>query len=115
MADEQATQTAPTSPITLESADDFATVVADHDVVLVDFYADWCGPCQMLEPILETVAQETPAAVLKVDSDKFQQLTAQHGVQGIPTTVLYANGEPQESVVGVQQADQYAGLIRQYA
>lgn len=115
MTDEQATQTTPTSPLTLESSDDFSTVVSDHDVVLVDFYADWCGPCQMLEPILETVARETAATVLKVDSDRFQELAAQHGVRGIPTTVLYADGKPQESLTGVHQADQYATLIGQYA
>ncbi|SFK76648.1 thioredoxin [Halogranum rubrum] len=114
MTDEQATQTT-TRPLTLETADDFSTVVTEHGVVLVDFYADWCGPCQMFEPILETVAQETPATVLKVDSDRFQQLAAQHGVRGIPTTVLYADGEPRESLVGVHQADEYASLIDQYA
>lgn len=89
-------------------------VVAEHGVVLADFYADWCGPCQMLEPTVETLAAETDAAVAKVDVDANQQLAAAYGVQGIPTLVLFADGEPVEKVVGLKGEDEFRSLIETY-
>jgi thioredoxin 1 len=89
-------------------------IVADHDVVLVDFYADWCGPCQMLEPTVETLAAETDATVAKVDVDANQQLAAAYSVRGVPTLILFADGEPVEKVVGLQGEDQLRALIETY-
>jgi len=62
-------------------------VAAEYDVVLADFYADWCGPCQMLEPVVERLAAETDAAVAKVDVDANQQLAGAYGVRGVPTLI----------------------------
>jgi len=89
-------------------------VVAENDVVLTDFYADWCGPCQMLEPIVETLAAETDATVAKVDVDANQQLATAYGVRGVPTLVLFAGGEPVEEIVGLQGEDQLRTLIETY-
>jgi len=83
-------------------------------VVLVDFYADWCGPCQMLEPIVESIAAETDAAVAKVDVDANQQLAAQYGVRGVPTLVLFAGGEKVQEMVGVQQKEALVAAIEQH-
>ncbi|MFB6082835.1 MAG: thioredoxin [Halorientalis sp.] len=104
----------PSEPIHIESPDDFSETVDQHDVVLVDFYADWCGPCKMLEPTVEELAAETEAAVAKVDVDQNQQLAGQYGVQGVPMLLLFADGEPVEKMVGVQSKDDLASLIEAY-
>jgi thioredoxin 1 len=88
--------------------------VAANDVVLVDFYADWCGPCRMLEPVVETLAAETDAAVAKVDVDANQRLAGAYGVRGVPTLALFADGEPVEQVVGVRGEDELRSLIGRY-
>jgi len=82
--------------------------------VLVDFYADWCGPCQMMEPTLEGLAEDTDAAVLKVDVDQFQALASQHGVQGIPTLLVYDGGEQAERMVGAQTGDALEDTVTGY-
>ncbi|MCL7419076.1 MAG: thioredoxin, partial [Halalkalicoccus sp.] len=85
-----------------------------YDVVLTDFYADWCGPCQMLEPIIETIAAESDAAVAKVNIDANQQLAAAYGVRGVPTLVLFADGTQAEEIVGMQGEGQLRSLIERY-
>ena len=89
-------------------------IVAENDVVLTDFYADWCGPCQMLEPIVENLAADTDAAVAKVDVDANQQLAAAYGVRGVPMLVLFAGGEQVEEIVGLQSEDKLRSLIQSY-
>lgn len=77
-------ETAPTEPIQLTDRNELEEAVSTYGVVLVDFYADWCGPCRMMEPAIESVAADTDAAVVKVDVDRFQGLASQYGVQGVP-------------------------------
>jgi len=82
-------------------------------VVLVDFFAEWCGPCKMLGPILEDVAKQTKgkAQVAKLDIDKAQQITSDFGVTSVPTLILFKNGEEVDRVVGLKDADSLATLI----
>jgi thioredoxin 1 len=63
--------------------------------VLVDFYADWCGPCKVMAPVLEEVAKSLNGKVkiIKIDTDKNQQVSAQYGIQGIPTLILFKQGK----------------------
>ncbi len=96
------TDSPPAEPISLENAAAFDDHVSRYDVVLVDFYADWCGPCQMMKPSIESVAADTDAAVLTVDVDRFQSLANQYGVQGIPTLLVFASGELTNRMVGAQ-------------
>ncbi|MFC4541327.1 thioredoxin [Halosolutus amylolyticus] len=105
----------PDEPISIRGSDHLDEVVSEHDVVLVDCYADWCGPCQMLEPTIEALAAETDAAVAKVDVDANQRLAQQLGARGVPTLVLYADGEPVERMVGVQEKASLKGLIEQHS
>ncbi|WP_280536320.1 thioredoxin [Halopenitus sp. POP-27] len=104
----------PDEPIYYEGGS-FEEELAGHDLVLVDFYADWCGPCKMLEPVLEDVAATTPATVLKVDADVHQNLTGQYGVRGLPTLLLFRDGEPVERLVGAQTEEQLRSVIDQHA
>ncbi|WP_158059503.1 thioredoxin [Halorussus halophilus] len=104
----------PSEPVTIDSQNDLDELVSDYDVVLSDFYADWCGPCQMLAPVVEQLAAETDAAIAKVDVDANQQLARAYGVQGVPTLVLFADGQQVEEIVGVQGEDQLRSLIENY-
>jgi len=105
---------APSTPIAIEGPTHFEEVVSEHAVVLVDCYADWCGPCQMLEPTIEALAADTDATVAKVDVDANQRLAQQLGARGVPTIVLYANSEPVERMVGAQDRTTLERLIEQY-
>jgi thioredoxin 1 len=102
-------------PLYVDGRAQLDDVVAENDVVLTDFYADWCGPCQMLEPIVETLAAETDAAVAKVDVDANQELAAAYGVRGVPTLVLFAGGEQVEEVVGLRGEEELRALVESYA
>jgi len=106
---------APDDPVHVDGESNLAELTSEYDVVLADFYADWCGPCQMLDPIVASLAAETPAAVAKIDVDAHQGLASQYGVRGVPTLVLFADGEAVERVVGVQEQDRLAALIEKYA
>jgi thioredoxin 1 len=103
----------PDEPVHVDGAGAFRDLV-DDGVVLVDFYADWCGPCKQLEPIVEQLAADTEATVAKVDIDANQQLAAQYGVRSVPTLLLFAGGEQVEQVVGVQPPDQLRALVESY-
>ncbi|MGD2180909.1 thioredoxin [Lusitaniella coriacea] len=76
--------------------------------VLVDFYATWCGPCQMMAPILEQVNAQlnNQVQIVKVDTDKYPRLASQYQIQALPTLVLFQNGQPIERIEGVVQAPQ---------
>jgi thioredoxin 1 len=109
-SDEEGT---PDNPVEVEGRDHLDTLVADTEVVLVDCYADWCGPCKMMEPAIETVAAESDALVAKVDVDSHQQLAGELGVQGVPTVVVYADGEPVDRRVGAQDQATLERLVEQ--
>ena len=85
-------------------------------VVLVDFWAEWCGPCQMMLPILEEVStkMEGKAKVGKVNVDENPSLAAQFRVMSIPTLIVFKDGQPVEQLVWVQQADVLEEAINKY-
>lgn len=105
----------PSSPVEVESQTHFEEVTSAHDLVLVDCYADWCGPCQMMEPTIDAIAAESEAAVVKVDVDRHQRLAQQLGAQGVPTLVVFADGKPVERVVGAQDRATLDQLLAQAA
>ena len=105
----------PNEPIHVNGPDEFRRAVDDHDVVLVDCYADWCGPCQMMEPTVEALAAETDAAIAKVDVDANQAVAQQLGARSIPTLVLYADGEAVDRFVGAQDRATLESVINQHA
>jgi thioredoxin 1 len=73
---------------------------------LVDFYADWCGPCRMMTPILEQIAQEMKGsvAIAKIDVDNAQRIASSYQVTSIPTLILFKNGKEMGRVVGLRDA-----------
>eukprot|EP00607_Mallomonas_marina_P006012 CAMPEP_0182428222 /NCGR_PEP_ID=MMETSP1167-20130531/21616_1 /TAXON_ID=2988 /ORGANISM="Mallomonas Sp, Strain CCMP3275" /LENGTH=97 /DNA_ID=CAMNT_0024610973 /DNA_START=247 /DNA_END=540 /DNA_ORIENTATION=+ len=83
--------------------------------VLVDFYAQWCGPCVMMQPILEDVAQrlENEARVAKVDTDKSPKLGSRYEVEALPTLILFYKGKEVERFIGYSTADELEKQIRQ--
>lgn len=100
--DGQSGSAAPSEPIELDDPGRFDSVVSQYDTVLVDFHAEWCGPCKMMEPAVKSVARDTDAAVLKVDIDRHQGLAGKFGVRSVPTLVLFRGGEPAQRVMGAQ-------------
>lgn len=104
----------PSEPLHVDGESELTDTVEGADVVLVDFYADWCGPCKMLEPIVTDLAAETEATIAKVDVDANQRLAKEYGVQGVPTMLLFVGGEPVERIVGVQQKESLAETIAQH-
>jgi thioredoxin 1 len=105
----------PTEPVHVTGPDHLDELVADGGVVLVDFYADWCGPCKMLEPVVERLAAETSATVAKVDVDSQGALASQYRVQGVPTLYLFSSGEQVEQLVGARDEETLRSLAEQYA
>lgn len=80
-------------------------VLKSDKKVVIDFWAAWCGPCQMLGPVFEAVSEEMPNyKFCKVDVDSEQELAAQHGVMTIPTLVVYDKGQIEKRVSGAMNA-----------
>ena len=97
------------------TADDFAKTLtsAGSKPVLVDFFAEWCGPCKMAAPVIEELAEEyaDTAVVAKVDVDAQNALAAQYGVMSIPTVIAFVNGEEVERKIGFAGKEGYVSMI----
>jgi thioredoxin 1 len=75
-------------------------VLSSDGKVIVDFWAEWCGPCHAVAPVLDRIADEHALKIVKVDIDSEQGLAQRYGVASIPMMILFENGEPQASAVG---------------
>ncbi len=93
--------------------DDFDAVVSQDGPVLVDFWAPWCGPCHAIAPVLENLAADYGDAltVAKIDVDDNRQRAADFGVRAIPTLILFKDGNPVETLVGVQTRSSLSAAI----
>lgn len=94
-----------------------AKVLDSKGVVLVDFWAEWCPPCKILDPIIQQVAQMTidQAKVYKLDVDSNQRTAMQYGIRSIPTVKIFKDGAPVEDIVGLQSMPVYLSAIKHYA
>ena len=92
------------------------TVLNSDKPVLVDFWAAWCGPCRMLGPIIEEVANdfEGRALVGKVDVDNNQHISVDYGIRNIPTVLIFKNGEVVDKIVGVAPKEVIAEKLNAY-
>ncbi len=102
------------TPLHIGSAEAFERIVQKADrPVLVDFYADWCGPCRMLAPTIEKLAKEYQgrAIIAKVNVDSLPAIARQYGIQGIPAVVVFDKGKEVQRLVGVRPAGDYAKAL----
>jgi len=95
----------------------FSNLVKSEIPTLVDFYADWCGPCKMMKPILEELKSQVgnQAKIIKIDVDKNPVLANLFQVKGVPTLALFKNGELKWKQAGVVQVEYLKQVIQQYS
>ena len=77
-------------------------VIKSSETILVDFYADWCGPCKMVAPILEEIAQEGKAQIAKVNVDQQPNLAQRFGILSIPTMIVFEGGKEKKKLIGAK-------------
>ena len=94
--------------------DNFVSEVVESErPVLIDFYATWCGPCKMIAPFVEEIANENPdIKVGKVNVDEENELAVAFGIQSIPTLVVVKNGEVVNKAIGYRTKDQILALLK---
>lgn len=93
----------------------FETEVLKYEgVVLVDFWAAWCGPCKMLGPILDELSTEIPQKITKVNVDEVESLAQQYKIRSIPTMIVFKNGQVVDTFVGLMQKQALKDKLASY-
>lgn len=88
-------------------------IIKSTEMILVDFYADWCGPCKMVAPILEEIAQEGIVQVAKVNVDQQPKLAERFGILSIPTMIVFQDGKEKKKLIGAQSKQDLIDSISQ--
>ena len=98
------------------NSDNFEEKVTNtNGIVLVDFFATWCGPCRMLTPVLEEVSEETDAKIYKVDIDKREDLSRKFGIMVVPTMIIFKDGKEQEKFSGYMQKEDILAKLNNFS
>lgn len=100
--------------VTSLNGENFKSEVLENEgKVLVDFYADWCGPCKMMSPVIDKIAEEVDGVkVCKLNVDDAQEIAEQYGIMSIPTIMVFENGEVKEKFVGVTSKDELLSALK---
>lgn len=105
----------PEEPVKLTD-DSFDEFVEDYDLAVIDCWAEWCGPCKMLEPIMEDLAEEmkNEVAVGKLDVDNNKTKTSEYGISSIPTLLVFKDGENVDRLVGAMPKEALKQKLNSY-
>lgn len=103
----------PDAPIEVTDAT-FNEVIHRYSLVVIDFWAEWCGPCRMLAPTINDLAKEYSGKVVfgKLNTDENQETAARFGIMGIPTLLIFKDGELKDTIVGVLPKGQIEAKIK---
>ncbi|MFP4002040.1 MAG: thioredoxin [Thermoplasmata archaeon] len=115
MMNEKESKQFPEEPIEVTDSE-FKETIEEYPLVLVDFWAAWCGPCKMMEPVMEELAEEYQGDVVigKMNVDKNQTVPSQYQVSSIPTMVLFKDGEAVDRMIGARGKEQLGQKLEQY-
>ena len=92
----------------------FEKKLKDNKVVLVDFWAAWCGPCRMLNPVMDDIENLFPNNIGKVNVDEERELAAKYGVRSLPTVIIFKEGEVMERITGLSHKNTYIDKLKYY-
>lgn len=98
----------------IKSVDEFKKILSENKKVVVDFYADWCGPCKMMSPMFEAAATEIKDVVfVKLNVDELQSIAQEFEISSIPTMILFKDGKLFEQSVGFMPKDKIVSFAKQ--
>ena len=93
----------------LSANSDLKELIRDG-IIIVDFYADWCGPCQMMAPVLEELSNHE---IIKVNIDEFREVTGEYGVMSVPTLIFYKDKEEVRRELGFKSKEELENIIKE--